>query len=238
MISAALKKAGRPIVLSLSPGPTSLAVADDVRQHAQMWRISDDLWDYWKPAADQNWVQTLHGQFATAAGWAPYIGPGHWPDADMLPIGYIGPRPGLGSARQTRFSHDEQRTLLTFWSIIRSPLMIGGDLPHNDEWTTSLLTNPEVIAVNQHSTGNRSLITTNGVVIWTATPQNESGRYLAIFNRGESVENIALEWNEVGMTLGKAYALRDLWEHKDLGAATSLKLELRPHACVLYRVKE
>ena len=238
MISAALKKAGRPIVLSLSPGPTSLAVADDVRQHAQMWRISDDLWDYWKPAADQNWVQTLHGQFATAAGWAPYIGPGHWPDADMLPIGYIGPRPGLGSARQTRFSHDEQRTLLTFWSIIRSPLMIGGDLPHNDEWTTSLLTNPEVIAVNQHSTGNRPLITTNGVVIWTATPQNESGRYLAIFNRGESVENIALEWNEVGMTLGKAYALRDLWEHKDLGAATSLKLELRPHACVLYRVKE
>ena len=236
MISAALKKAGRPIVLSLSPGPTSLAVAEDVRQHAQMWRISDDLWDYWSPSADQTWTQTLHGQFATAAAWAPYIGPGHWPDADMLPIGYLGPRPGLGAPRQTRFTHEEQRMLLTFWSIMRSPLMIGGDLLHNDGWTTSLVTNPEVIAVNQHSTGNRPLISTNSTVIWTAVPQNEKGLYLAIFNRGDHEETIALEWNEVGLELGTSYALRDLWEHKDLGPATSLKLTLQPHACVLYRV--
>jgi len=238
MINAALKKAGRPIVLSLSPGPTSLAVAGDVRQYAQLWRISDDFWDYWKPAADQGWAQTLYGQFATAVAWAPYIGPGHWADADMLPIGYLGPRPGLGSVRQTRFTHEEQRTVLTFWSIIRSPLMIGGDLPHNDEWTTSLLTNPEVIAVNQHSTANRPLMTTNGIVIWTARPENGKGHYLAIFNRGDSVENIALEWNEVGLALDKGYALRDLWEHKDLGRASSIKLTLQPHDCVLYRVGE
>ena len=238
MLSAALKKAGRPIVLSLSPGPTSLAVADDVRQNAQMWRISDDLWDYWSPSAAEAWTQTLFGQFATAATWAPYIGPGHWPDADMLPIGYLGPRPGLGYPRQSHFSPYEQRTLLTFWSIMRSPLMIGGDLPHNDAWTTSLLTNAEVIAVNQHSTGNRPLITANSTVIWTANPQNENGHYLAIFNRGDQEENVALDWNEVGLTLGKAYVRRDLWEHKDLGPATSLKLTLRPHACALYRVSD
>jgi hypothetical protein len=118
-----------------------------------MWRISDDFWDFWKPVPDKPWPQTLYGQFATAVGWAPYIGPGHWADADMLPIGYIGPRPGLDSARPTRFSRDEQRTLLTFWSIMRSPLMLGADLPRSDEWTTSLLTNSEVIAVDQHSTG-------------------------------------------------------------------------------------
>ncbi len=239
MIAAALKNAGRPIVLSLSPGPTSLAVAADVRRYAQMWRISDDFWDYWKPAsADESWTQTLHGQFATAVAWAPYVGPGHWPDADMLPIGYLGPRPGLGSARQSRFSHDEQRTVLTFWSILRSPLMIGGDLPHNDDWTTSLLTNPEVLAVNQHSTANRPLITTNALVIWTANPADEKGRYLAVFNRGDGVENLALEWNEAGLALGRSYALRDLWEHKDLGRALSLKLTLQGHACVLYRVNE
>jgi hypothetical protein len=237
-ISAGLKKTGRRIVLSLSPGPTSLAVADDVRQYAQMWRISDDFWDYWKPAPEEAWTQTLYGQFATAVGWAPYIGPGHWPDADMLPIGTIGPRPGLGSARQTRFSHDEQRTLLTLWSIIRSPLIIGGDLPRNDEWTTSLLTNPEVIAVNQHSTENRPLITTDGAVIWSARPEDGRGHYLAIFNRGEGAQNIELEWNEVGLALRKAYTLRDLWEHKDLGFASSLKLTLQPHASVLYRVSE
>ncbi len=239
MISTALKKTGRPIVLSLSPGPTSLAVADDVRQYAQMWRISDDFWDYWSlSSADQGWIQTLHGQFATAVGWAPYIGPGQWPDADMLPIGSLGPRPGLGSARPTRFSHDEQRTLLTFWSVIRSPLFIGGDLPHNDDWTTSLLTNPEAIAVNQHSTDNRPLITTSSTVIWSAKPEDGKGHYLAIFNRGESAQNIALEWNEVGLELGRGYKVRDLWEHKDLGPAPSLNLTLQPHVCVLYRVNE
>jgi len=239
MISAALKKAGRPIVLSLSPGPTSLAVADDVRQYAQMWRISDDFWDYWNSPADQSWSpQTLRGQFATAAGWAPHVEPGHWPDADMLPIGYLGPRPGLGSARQTRFSHDEQRTLLTFWSIIRSPMMIGGDLPHNDDWTTSLLSNAEVIAVDQHSTGNRPLIVTNSTVIWSAEPADGKGHYLAIFNRGETAQNIAMEWNEVGLQSRKGYQLRDLWEHKDLGPASSLDLTLQPHACAIYRVSE
>ena len=238
MLSAALKKSGRPIVLSLSPGPTSLGVADDVRRYAQMWRISDDFWDYWVPAREEPWVQTLRGQFATAVGWAPYAGPGHWPDADMLPIGYIGPRPGLGSARQTRFSHDEQRSLLTFWSIIRSPLILGADLPHNDDWTTSLLTNTEVIAVDQHSTANRPLITTNGAVIWSARPEDGKGHYLAIFNRGDAAEDIDMEWNELGLVTGKGYKLRDLWEHKDLAPATSLKLKLQPHACLLYRASE
>lgn len=238
MISSALKKTGRPIVLSLSPGPTSLATGSDVRQYAQMWRISDDFWNYWKPSTDQLWGQTLYGQFATAIGWAPYIGPGHWPDADMLPIGYIGPRPGLGSARPTRFSHDEQRTLITFWSVIRSPLIIGGSLSRCDEWTTSLLTNAEVISVNQHSTGNVPLVVTNGAVIWSAQPENEKGHYLAVFNRGDVPQDIALEWNEVGLVSHTPYKLRDLWERKDLGSASSLKLTLRPHACVLYRISE
>ena len=238
MISAALNRSGRPIVLSLSPGPASLAIANDVRQYAQMWRISDDLWDFWKPSPDQNWTQTLYGQFSTAVAWAPYIEPGHWPDADMLPIGYLGPRPGLGTARQTRFTHDEQRSLLTFWAIMRSPLMMGGDLPHSDEWTTSLLTDPEVLAVNQHSTDNRPLITTNTVVLWSAKPETGGGHYLAIFNRSDEERGIAFEWNELGLVSDRAYKLRDLWAQKDLGTANSLKLTLKPHACVLYRATD
>ncbi len=237
MISAALEKSGRPIVLSLSPGPTSLAVADSVRKYAQMWRISDDFWDYWTPAADpaESWPQTLHGQFATAVGWAPHIEPGHWPDADMLPLGYLGPRPGLGSARQTRFTHDEQRTLITLWSIMRSPLIMGGNLTQMDEWTTALLTNPEVIAVDQHSAANRPLIVTNNSVIWSARSEDGKGYYLAVFNRGDSPQTTELAWNEIGLAAG-TYKLRDLWERKELGAATSLKLTLQPHTCVLYRL--
>jgi hypothetical protein len=238
MLSSALKRAGRPIVLSLSPGPTSLAVARDVSQHAQMWRISQDFWDAWAPLPDQLYTQTLYGQFSTAVAWAPYIGPGHWPDADMLPVGYIGPRTPNGSARPTRFSRDEQRTLLTFWSIMRSPLMLGCDLTRSDDWTTSLLTNSEVLAVDQHSSGNHPLLTTNGLVIWTATAADGKGHYLAIFNRLEAAEKFAMEWNEVGLVSHQAYKVRDLWEHKDLTPKTSLEVTLQPHAGVLYRVSE
>ncbi len=238
MISRAIRKTGRPIVLSLSPGPTSLAVANDVRKYAQMWRISNDFWDNWIATGDEAWSQSLYGQFATAEGWAPYIEPGHWPDADMLPLGYIGPRPGLGPARWTRFTHDEQRTLMTLWCIIRSPLILGGNLTRNDAWTTSLETNREVLAVDQASADNRPLIVSNDIVVWSAEPQNGRGHYLAIFNRSNAPLKIALRWNELGLVTGKPYLLRDLWTHKNLGAATSLKLKLRPHASVLYRAGE
>ncbi len=236
MLSLALKKVKRPIVLSLSPGPTSLANAENVRRYAQLWRISDDFWDRWR-SSDTDWPQSLYGQFAVAAGWAPYTEPGHWPDADMLPIGYLGPRPGFGDARQTRFSPDEQQTLLTFWSIIRSPLILGCDLPHNDEWTTSLLTNAEVIAVDQHSIGNRPLIVTDSTVIWRAQPESGNGYYVAIFNRGDRPKTIQYAWNEIGLK-GTSYAVRDLWEHKDLGSANFLKATLRPHASSLYLVTD
>jgi hypothetical protein len=156
----------------------------------------------------------------------------------MLPVGYIGPRTPLDSARPTRFTRDEQRTLLSFWSIIRSPLMLGCDLTRSDDWTTSLLTNPEVIAVNQRSIGNRPLITTNGPVIWSATAGDGKGHYLAVFNRMDIEQKFAMEWNELGLLSHKAYKVRDLWEQKDLGAATSLQVTLRPHACVLYRASD
>lgn len=238
MIHRAILKTGRPIVLSLSPGPTSLAVTADLLKYAQMWRISNDFWDNWHSSGPEAWSQDLHGQFATAVGWAPYIGHGHWPDADMIPIGYIGPRPGLGKARWTRFTHDEQRTLMTLWCIMRSPLILGSDLTRNDPWTTSLETNPEVIAVDQASTDNRSLMTTNDITVWTAKPQHGNGRYLAIFNRGNGLLRIDLRWNELGLTTGASYDLRDLWKRKDIGAATALKLTLRPHASVLYLARQ
>ena len=108
MVSAALKRSGRPIVLSLSPGPTPIDQAADVRQYAQMWRISDDMWDLWeKKPGDEAFPQSLKNQFHLLSEWSPHVEPGHWPDADMLPIGYLGPRPGWGSARQSRFTLGE-----------------------------------------------------------------------------------------------------------------------------------
>ncbi len=236
MVSLALKRTGRPIVLSLSPGPTPLSEAKDVRKYAQLWRISGDVWDHWGPWPGRQWSQGLLGQFSTAAAWAPYVETGHWPDADMLPIGHLGPRPGEGTVRTTKLTHDEQRTMLTLWSIFRSPLMMGGDLPSNDAWTTGLLTNAEVIAVDQHSKQGHPVVTTPSTVIWMAQAAQPGDRYLAVFNIGEKPQRIEREWNSLKLE-GTSYAIRDLWEHKDLGSAKSLDITLRPHASALYRLK-
>src|SRR5271169_452917 len=133
MLSEALRKTGRPIVLSLSPGGAPIDKVDEMRQYAQLWRISDDIWDLWHSTVP--YPQGLGDQFANVAKWAGLAQPGHWPDADMLPLGQLGPAPGWGKARETRLSHDEQRTLMTLWCIFPSPLMIGGELPSADDWT-------------------------------------------------------------------------------------------------------
>jgi|HubBroStandDraft_1064217.scaffolds.fasta_scaffold02114_4 alpha-galactosidase len=239
MIRQALDKAGRPIVLSLSPGPAPVEKRDEMRKYAQMWRISDDVWDIWHNNGP--YPKGLGDQFAYVTAWSGKGEPGHWPDADMLPLGRLGPAPGWGQPRDTRLSHDEQRMLMTLWCIFPSPLMVGGELSSADAWTLSLLTNPEVIAVDQHSTRNHPVIdlSTNKTVIWLADAASGSardvGQYLAVFNLTESKAVVRHEWKELGLT-GRAYRLHDLWEHKDLGAADVLTVTLPPHGSILYRV--
>lgn len=173
LIRRAIDHTGRAIVLSMSPGETPLADAPHAQQHANMWRTVGDFWDSW---------EQLKEHFAVCARWAPFIRPGAWPDADMLPLGRLGIRAERGDDRQTRFTPDEQRTLLTLWSIFRSPLMMGGDLPSNTPATLRLLTNPRVLAVNQRSTHNRELWRRGDLVAWTADDPATGDKYLALFN--------------------------------------------------------
>jgi alpha-galactosidase len=237
MLHAALAKSGRPIVLSLSPGPTALDKGEEVSKYAEMWRISDDFWDHWGPWAGHDWSQGLRAQFDTAAKWAEkFSKPGRWADADMLPLGRLGPHPGEGQVRDTLFSRDEQRTMMTLWSIFRSPLIMGGDLPSNDAWTTSLLTNPEVIAVDQLSKDNHAVIAGQHVAVWTARPESGRGFYVAVFNIGDDEQNIQYAWKQLGLPEGNL-SVRELWETRELGRARSLSVKLKPHASVLYRVR-
>ena len=231
MIRAALDKTGRPIVLSLSPGAAPVEKTDEMKKYAQMWRISDDVWDLWHSPVP--YPQGLGDQFANAAKWAGKSGPGHWPDADMLPLGFLGPAPGWGQPRFTRLSHDEQRTLMTLWVIFRSPLMVGGDLTKADDWTASLLTNPEVIAVDQQSTENRPVVTTDATVLWTAKSTAGNSRYLAIFNVSGEEQKLHYAWKDLGFPTA-AYQLRDLWERKDLGPADAVDISLPSHGSVLF----
>ncbi len=236
MMSAAIGKSGRAMVLSLSPGPTPIEQADDVKKYAQLWRISDDMWDTWSATEGQTFPAGLVRQFDRTAQWAPHILAGHWPDADMLPLGYLGPRPGWKEPRMSRLTADESRTLMTLWSMARSPLVAGTNLTRMDKPTEALYTNPEVIAVDQHSTENRERSRTGSLIVWTATPESGGGRYVAVFNLGDAPQDVSYSWKDLGLPEGE-HEVRDLWTRKDLGRTASLKTALRPHASVLYRVR-
>jgi alpha-galactosidase len=216
-VRRAIDRCGRPIVLSLSPGETPLAAAADVAKSANLWRISDDFWDTWP---------LLLEQFERLKNWSDYGSAGHWPDADMLPLGVL----ELGR-RMTRFTADEQTTLMTLWSIARSPLIMGGDLRKLDDFTLSLLTNDEVLAVNQTGREQREIFRTNGLAAWCAKPAHGSDVYVALFNLRDAAPaapsdtspagtasvgaaTVPIRLAELGIT-GSA-RVRDLWRRSDL----------------------
>jgi hypothetical protein len=218
----AIVNTGRAMMLSLSPGETPVIRGDHVRRFAQMWRISDDFWDEWA---------MLEAQFVRLENWSPWRRPGAWPDADMLPLGRL----ALGK-RDTKFTPDEQRTLMTLWSIARSPLIMGGDLRHLDAPTLALLTNRDVLAVNQASTDNEPHFVEDGTRIWSARPQGSEDRYLALFNTGTKPREVGIDLGRLGKT--GTVAVRDLWSGRVIGNASGrLSRMVRPHAAELYRLR-
>ncbi len=244
MLDAALRKTGRSIVLSLSPGPTPIDQVGNVREHAQLWRVSDDVWDVWsKPWNAPRFPQSLHDQFASLAAWAPYIVANHWPDGDMLPIGNLGPRTpvGPGPARDSRLTHDEQRTMMTLWSIARSPLILGSNLLKMDEFTESLLINPEIISVDQHSCNNHPIFQRDDTVVWTADPpagsQIAGAHYIAVFNLSDHARTFNYSWPDLQLPPG-AHLVRDLWRRSDVGQFEGLEVTLAAHASAIYLVRQ
>jgi len=231
LISEALRKSGRPMVLSLSPGAAPIDKADELAKYGNMWRISDDEWDVWQSSED--FPQGVNNQFERAAQWASHSRPGNWPDADMLAIGRLEPTPGWGEPRATRLTRDEQRTLITLWSIFRSPLIMGGNLTLSDEWTKSLLTNPDVIAVDQHSKGNHAVKTNAKMAVWLAEREDSKGYYVALFNRSDERQTMQYFWKDLGLTESH-YLMRDLWKQKDFGRTNYVQVNLPPHAAALY----
>lgn len=225
-VHKAIQNCGRNIVLSLSPGPAFIGNPNHLRENANMWRISGDFWDKWS---------ALKRQLELCRDWAPHVTEGHWPDADMLPLGKLNIRTELKDAkpRFTNFTKDEQYFHLTLWSIFRSPLMFGGNLPDNDEFTLSLITNEEVIRVDQNTKNNREISFTDSVSIWTADDKENSVKYIAVLNVGSSAKKITLPLDKIGIT-GKN-TIRDLWKKADLEGEPTV--EIPPHGAGLYSVK-
>ena len=232
MIRRAIDKIGRPIVLSLSPGPTSLSHADEVGRLANMWRIADDGWDVWS-ARGKPFPQGVKDQFARAAAWAAHAKPGNWPDADMLPLGQLRPAPGWGEPRASMLTPDEQRTQLTLWSMARSPLILGANLTMLDAQTLELLTNHEVLAVDQTAMKSFELLHEGDLIAWQAAlPDGKIA--LAVFNAGDAPLKVSRKFADLNHDLGAhAWSVRDVWARKDLGRQRGISVELAAHACTL-----
>ena len=207
MIRAAMDGFGRPMVLSLSPGPAVIEESWHLKKHANMWRITDDFWDSWHLLLDM---------FRRCDIWQSHVSEGCWPDCDMLPLGHIGM--GFGKPRLTNFTPDEQRTLMTLWCIFRSPLMMGGYLPDNDAFTLGLLTNAGLLAMHREGRNARQLSRRDDSAVWRSDAPD--GVYIALFNLSDSPLIMPLPGELSGC------AVTDLWTGKPL---TAREITLPPH---------
>jgi hypothetical protein len=230
MIRKAIDGTGRKILLSTSPGETPVAHATHVQQHANMWRTVGDFWDNW---------QQLKEHFAVFERWNPYRIKGGWPDGDMLPLGHIGIRAERGNNRMSAFTKDEQYTLMTLWSMFRSPLMFGGDLPGTDSFTLALLTNKEVLKVLNSSSNNKQLFTTNDKAAWIADDPATGDKYLAVFNIADSLtqegDKIPIMLKDLG--INTTCTITSLWTGKQLGQfSKEFSPAINRHGAGLFRI--
>ena len=233
MVRKAIDNCGRPIVISISPGGDKPETADFLRKNGNMWRTSNDFWDNW-PA--------LKNQFSVLKNWSGLGVKGCYPDGDMLPLGKIGLRAERGEPRMTAFTKDEQYTLMTLFAIFRSPLMFGGDLPGNDAFTSSLITNKEVLNVNQNSINGKQLFRENDLIAWTADDPQTGDKYLALFNASDTTgpvpadrADIRVKFDQLG--LSGTHTFTDLWSSEKLGEFTNeFSQAINRHGAGLYRI--
>lgn len=229
MMNKAIKQSGRPMVLSLSCGEAPVSRADHLVKNANMWRISGDFWDEW---------EHLKHSFDLLEAWSPFIQENHWPDADMLPIGKISlnNRPH-GPERMSKFTEAEHYTLMSLFSIAKSPLMMGGDLLTSPESSLKFLKNEEILYVNQHSVDNRQVIKHNGQAIWIATDPANGDYFIGLFNIKDENSTVTFIFEDESLR-GK-YNIRDLWDKKNIGVfETKFSASLNPHEGRIYRLKK
>ncbi len=248
-IAEAIRKTRRPIVLSLSPGPTALEHAAEVAEYAQMWRITDDHWDVWtaehKPG-DGEFPFGVRDAFDRLAKWEVYAKEGNWPDDDMLPWGYLGPHPGWGEARQSRETHDEQQTEFTLWAIARSPLILGANLTRLDDFTRSLITNQTILFMNQNITYSHSIDAASlgagfeNARVWRGTINAPGARnyaeFIAFFNLDDKPVTLRTTWKQLGLDGGKHLA-RNVWSDNIGKESKEVTMTLPPHGSTVYEVR-
>lgn len=224
----ALRKQPRDIVLSLSNNHEKNMFVDIARIStvASAWRTTTDIYDGWKSVGDDI-------GFAQDA-WAPFAKPGHYNDADMLVVGWVGW--GQENQHPTKLTPDEQYSHISLWSLLASPLLLGADLEKLDPFTLNLLTNDEVLGINQDVLANQAVQVMNAGGATVYRKQLEDGSIaVGLFNRSDAPMTIAARWTDLKLT--GAHDVRDLWRQKDLGSFTDLfTTPVAPHGVRLVRI--
>ncbi len=187
MLRRAIDKCGRPIVLSLSPGPALVEESWHYKKNANMWRITDDFWD--------SWDALLH-MFDRCEKWQDHISQGCYPDCDMLPLGKLGKH--FGEERDTRFTKDEQKTMMTLWCIFGSPLMLGAEMTKLDAWTLSLLQNEALLRLENGAFHSGQVLRDREKCVWASVDPGSQECYIALFNLGEDSREIRVSLEECG----------------------------------------
>ena len=227
MLSDALKSCGRDMVLSLSPGPALPEKAELYKQTANMWRITDDFWDQW---------ELLYDMFSRAERWCTHTGAGNYPDADMLPIGPL--RQDYDQKDWTKFTENEQITMMTLWCIFRSPLMIGGEMTGFDDFTMSLVTNRDILTMHRDARHSHQVFRKeiDGVehILWTAVSAR-GGQYVAVFNAGEKDSEIEIPL--VNLEIYDQISGKELWSGQEIQAEESLTVKLESHGAKAFLLK-
>ena len=227
MLSDALKSCGRDMVLSLSPGPALPEKAELYKQTANMWRITDDFWDQW---------ELLYDMFSRAERWCTHTGAGNYPDADMLPIGPL--RQDYDKNDWTKFTENEQITMMTLWCIFRSPLMIGGEMTGFDDFTMSLITNRDILTMHRDARHSHQVFRKeiDGVehILWTAVSAR-GGQYVAVFNAGEKESEIKIPL--VDLEIYDQISGKELWSGQEVQAEENLTVKLESHGAKAFLLK-
>lgn len=230
MLRKAIDQTNRDIVLSLSPGPSHLSDVAVLTEHANMWRMTDDFWDKWEPLKDM---------FSRCYQWSKNVGPGYWPDADMLPLGHIGIRSvdGDGSNRLTRFTKDEQITMMTLWSMFRSPLMFGGELRDNDAFTESLLTNEDLLYVHRFGRNQRQVYREHDRIVWHS--QANDDHYIALFNVSDTKATVRVDLEALALDPDDFTTATDVFTKNPVELKPDqYSVILAPHASQLIRLSK
>ncbi len=224
MLAKAIQKCGREIVLSLSPGPALIDKAWHYEKYANMWRITDDFWDDWR---------LLKDMFHRCELWQKHVSKGCYPDCDMLPLGYLGK--GFGRERQTSFTRQEQRTMMTLWCLFGSPLMIGAELTKLDDWTKSLLTNRSILKMLTPDCRPEQICLEENRAVWKAENEKTGEYYIALFNLAEEEAEVGISTGEAEMPEEISGELTECWSGEKAELSEGILKALLPaHGCAVY----